>query len=91
MKRITAILLILIIIAGCVLAFDTPAKKLAKQTALDYAGISGDEASFVVATPDFDDGRFCYNVSFVSGTTKYEFEVTKDGRILEGDRDWIFD
>ena len=55
----------------------------AKRIALQNAGVAESSAQFVKAEADFDDGVQHYDVEFLVGRTKYEYEIGTDGRILK--------
>lgn len=64
----------------------------AKQIALNHAGVSADEATFVEAKQDYDDGRLQYEIEFIvpSGNAykEYGYEIAaSDGSILGYDHD----
>lgn len=64
----------------------------AKQIALEHAGVSASQATFVRAHLDYDDGRWEYEVEFIvssgSGYTEYDYDIdAASGRILSYDRD----
>lgn len=60
----------------------------AKSAALADAGLSAGEVSFHKAEKDYDDGVAYYDVEFISGSYKYEYEVAaSDGRIWERDKE----
>ena len=64
----------------------------AKSIALEAAGISANNASRMRCRLERDDGRWEYNVEFVSGTTEYEYEIDAyTGNILSRDMDSIYD
>ena len=64
----------------------------AKAIALEQAGLGESQVSRIRIHRDRDDGRTVYEGSFVSGETEYEFEISaSDGRILEWDRESIYD
>ena len=55
----------------------------AKEAAVKHAGLSGDGVTFTKEELDYDDGRAEYDIEFVTGTTKYEYEISaEDGAIL---------
>ena len=63
-----------------------------KAIALEQAGLGESQVSRIRIHRDRDDGRTVYEGSFVSGETEYEFEISaSDGRILEWDRESIYD
>lgn len=56
----------------------------AKQIAVADAGVELSSAVFIKASSDFDDGIMRWELDFVSGNTKYEYEVSStDGTILK--------
>lgn len=66
---------------------DIGAEK-AKQIALQHAGLSSSQVTFVRAERDYDDGRLTYDVDFYSGNKEYDYEIlAADGTILSYDAD----
>ena len=64
----------------------------AKQTALDHAGKTASQVTFVKAYQDFDDGRWVYDVEFIvrsgSGYLEYDYEIdASTGKIISYDYD----
>lgn len=58
----------------------------AKQIALKDAGVSSSQASFIKEKSDYDDGRQLFELEFVAGNSKYEYEVNAtDGSIIKRD------
>ena len=47
----------------------------AKQAALNHAGVSASDATFVEAEYDYDNGRMVYEVEFHVKGTEYEYEI----------------
>lgn len=47
----------------------------AKQTALTHAGVSSDEATFLEAKSDYEDGIQVYEIEFVAQGNRYEVEI----------------
>ena len=47
----------------------------AKQAALNHAGVSASQATFLEAEYDYDDGRMVYEVEFHVNGTEYEYEL----------------
>lgn len=47
----------------------------AKQAALNHAGVSASQATFLEAEYDYDDGRMVYEVEFHVNGTEYEYEI----------------
>ena len=64
----------------------------AKSIALNRAGLSASQVRFTKARLDRDDGRWEYEIEFISGTWEYEFEIDAySGAILSYERDSIYD
>ncbi len=64
----------------------------AKQTALNHAGKSASEVTFVKAKKDFDDGRWEFEIEFIvssaNGYLEYDYEIdATTGKILSYDYD----
>lgn len=60
----------------------------AKQIALQNAGLSESQVTFVRVQPDYDDGRKIYDVEFYAGNTEYDYEIdATNGAIREMDHD----
>ena len=56
----------------------------ARQSALTDAGISEEEAVFTKVCLDFDDGRQEWEVEFVSGENRYEYDINAaDGAVIK--------
>ena len=56
----------------------------AKSIALQSAGVDAANAAFVKTKLDYDDGVAEYEIEFVAGSTKYEYEINAaNGTILE--------
>lgn len=47
----------------------------AKQAALNHAGVSASQATFLEAEYDYDDGRMVYEVEFHVKGTEYDYEI----------------
>ncbi len=61
----------------------------AKSIALSDAGVKASKATFTKAKLDRDDN--CYDIEFVSGNKKYEYEVSaKSGRIIDRESESIY-
>ena len=61
----------------------------AKTLALETAGLTADQVSWIWAKRDYDDGRLEYEVEFKSGGMEYEYKIDgSTGTILEYDQDW---
>ena len=70
-----------------------PAAELTKEQALaialDHAGLTEEQVTYVKVEKDFDDGRWVYEIEFRNGRTEYEYEVrASDGKIVDYDKDW---
>lgn len=62
----------------------------AKSIALDRAGLSASQARFTKAKLDYDDGRWEYELEFVSGTMEYELTIDAySGTVLEYEAELI--
>lgn len=60
----------------------------AKSIALENAGITEQQATFIKAHLDGDDGLVVYDVEFYSGNQEYEYEIDAvTGEIRESDRE----
>ena len=60
----------------------------AKEIALDHAGLTASQATFLYVHRDWDDGRWTYDVEFYSGATEYDYDIdAATGTILSYDRD----
>ena len=60
----------------------------AKEIALNHAGVSSTQATFVRSQFEYDDGRAVYDVDFWSGSKEYDYEIdAQSGAILSHDFD----
>ena len=60
----------------------------AKSVALNHAGISESDTSYIYAKKDWDDGRWVYDVEFWANGKEYDYEIlASDGTILSYDYD----
>ena len=61
----------------------------AKTAALQHAGVSENQTSYLSCQLEYDDGRLeCYEVEFRSGSTEYEYEIGPyDGAIWKAERE----
>ena len=60
----------------------------AREIALQHAGISASDATFVRSHLDWDDGRQVYDVEFYVGNTEYDYEIdAASGDIISYDYD----
>ena len=61
----------------------------AKSAALSHAGVNANDAIFVKAGLDWDDGRVRYEVEFYAGNTEYDYDIdATTGAVLAYDREW---
>lgn len=61
----------------------------AKEIALNHAGVKADDATFVKAKLDKDDGVQVYEIEFCIGRVDYEFEINaKTGAIIDYEKDF---
>ena len=57
--------------------------------ALEHAGLTEEQVSYLNAHLDRDDGRWVYEIEFREGRTEYEYSVrASDGKIVDYDKDW---
>ena len=57
--------------------------------ALEHAGLTEEQVSYLNAHLDRDDGRWVYEIEFREGRTEYEYAVNaSDGKIVDYDKDW---
>jgi len=60
----------------------------AKAIALQHAGLTESQVTFIKAKLDWDDGRQVYDVEFYYDNTEYDYEIdAATGQIREWDRD----
>ena len=63
-------------------------KEEAEAIALNHAGFTADQVSWLRANYELDDGVHQYEVQFHHGRWEYDYEITaKTGEILSYDRD----
>ena len=61
----------------------------AKNIALEHAGVSAANASFIKAEFDRDDGKAVYEIEFFSKGYDYEYEIdAKSGKVLDFDKEY---
>lgn len=61
----------------------------AKEIALEQAGLTAEEATWLFTKRDYEDGRLEYEVKFLSGSWKYEVDVdAATGAVTSYDQDW---
>ena len=57
--------------------------------ALEHAGLTKEQVSYLNAHLDRDDGRWVYEIEFREGRTEYEYAVNaSSGKIVDYDKDW---
>jgi uncharacterized membrane protein YkoI len=57
--------------------------------ALEHAGLTEEQVSYLNVHLDRDDGRWVYEIEFREGRTEYEYAVrASDGKIVDFDKDW---
>ncbi len=60
----------------------------AQKAALAHAGVKASNAIGLRVSPDYDDGRFEYDVEFYANGYEYDYEIDgKSGRIISYDKD----
>lgn len=63
----------------------------AKKIALKKAGLSAAQITYTEAELDYEDGIAVYQISFVSGSMEYEFEINAvSGAIIEYEKESIY-
>ena len=76
-------------IASTPTASDYITVEKAKSIALEHAGVKADDAVFVKAGLDWDDGKVEYEVEFYAGNTEYDYDIdAATGTIRSFDKDW---
>lgn len=67
-------------------------EKRAKSTALADAGFNESQVNFTKCHLDWDDGIQKYEIEFVNGSNKYEYDIKADDfRIIKKEIDSIYD
>ena len=62
----------------------------AKQIATSNAGLDVNSVTFIKTMQDYDDGYMKWDVDFVAGNTKYDYDISMyDGTILKAEREAI--
>ena len=57
--------------------------------ALNHAGLTQEQVTYVKVENDFDDGMLVYEIEFREERTEYEYAVrASDGKIIDYDMDW---
>lgn len=60
----------------------------AKEIALNHAGLSASDVTFVKAELDYEDGVRVYEIEFWSGRTEYDYEINAEsGEIVSYNRE----
>ena len=63
-------------------------EEMAKQIAVEKAGINPGDARFIKVDFDKDDNRFVYEIEFVAGNAEYEFDISAtDGTVISKETD----
>lgn len=71
---------------GSTAAVSPVSAKKAQQIALEHAGLTAKQVSYLSSSLDNDDGVSVYKVKFWKGSASYSYEISVDsGRILELD------
>ena len=61
----------------------------AKTAALEYAGVTADDAVYLRAEFDYEDGIMVYEVDFIAGSYEYTVDVNAlTGEILAQEKEW---
>lgn len=68
---------------------DDIGEDAAREAALDQAGLSSSQVRWIFAKRDYEDGRLEYEVTFRSGSWKYDVDVdAATGAVTSYDQDW---
>lgn len=60
----------------------------AKATAMNHAGVTAADTVFLEADYDYEDGRMVYEIEFVSGGVKYEYDIdASTGEVVKYERE----
>ena len=63
-------------------------EEMAKQIAVEKAGINPNDAKFIKVDFDKDNNKFVYEIEFVAGNTEYEFDISAtDGSVISEEKD----
>lgn len=61
----------------------------AKQIALNHAGLSTSDVSYIKAELDYEHSRLVYEIEFRQGRMEYDYEIDAySGAVLRHERDW---
>lgn len=78
-----------------VLLWETPREVIsaeeAENIALEHAGLSRDDVTFIKTENDTDDARGKYEIEFICGGKKYEYDINTGGDIIKYEIDEIND
>lgn len=78
-----------------VLLWETPREVIsteeAENIALEHAGLSRDDVTFIKTENDTDDERGKYEIEFICGGKKYEYDINTGGDIIKYEIDEIND
>ena len=87
----TVVLLAAILFTGCGNNRQNTAyigEEEAKAIALEQAGVTAEEASFIRMELDQDDGQPVYELEFRAGDSEYEYEIhAETGNVLKAEHD----
>lgn len=77
------------------LLWETPREVIsaeeAENIALEHAGLSRDDVTFIKTENDTDDARGKYEIEFICGGKKYEYDINTGGDIIKYEIDEIND
>ena len=63
-----------------------------KEIAVKHAGLKMNEVKFIKAHKDLDDGVMKYDIEFIHGEQKFDYEIlASDGRIIECSVESVYD
>ncbi len=69
-------------------ASDDIGEEQARATAVEHAGLTADDVTFIKVQLDRDDGRTVYDVEFYYGNTEYDYEIdAASGEVVSYDQD----
>lgn len=76
-----------------VLLWETPGEVIsaeeAENIALEHAGLSRDDVTFIKTENDTDDARGKYEIEFICGGREYEYDINTGGEIIKYEIDEI--
>lgn len=91
MKKMMAVIVAVMMMAGCVSAFaagTAMTQEQALQAALDYAGLKAEQVTVTKCNRDYDDGRQVWEIKFICNGIEYEMNVDmQTGRVFDTDLD----